>query len=134
VPEALDHADLWAGNIVPGDDGPIFFDWAESSVAHPFFSFLLFMPDATHRLSHVPDARRRLRDAYLEPWTAYEPMERLIDAFELAQPLAALHHALLQHRVVLPNLEPSSRWELEGEIPWDLKFLLRHAEKLQHYD
>jgi hypothetical protein len=131
VPESLDHADLWAGNIVPGDGGPIFFDWAESSVAHPFFSFLLFMPDATHRLSHVPDARRRLRDAYLEPWTVYEPMERLIDAFELAQPLAALHHALLQHRVVLPNLEPSSRWELEGEIPWDLKFLLRHAEKLQ---
>jgi hypothetical protein len=109
---------------------PVFFDWAESSVSHPFFSFLLFLPDATSRLSHVPDARRRLRDAYLDPWTACAPMDRLIEAFELSQPCAALYHALLQHRCVLPNLEPESRWELQGEVPWDLEYILRHREKL----
>jgi hypothetical protein len=132
VPQTLEHGDLWAGNIVTRDGSHVYFDWAESSVAHPFFSFLLFLPDATGRLSHVPDVRRRLRDAYLGPWTVYEPMERLIEAFELAQPLAGLHHALLQHRFVLPNLESGSRWELQGEIPWDLKWILRNREKLQH--
>jgi hypothetical protein len=96
-------------------------------------TFLLFFPDATHRLSHVPDVRRRLRDAYLAPWTAYAPMEQLIEAFELAQPLAGLHHALLQHRYVLPNLESGSRWELHGEIPWDLKWILRHREQIQRW-
>jgi hypothetical protein len=131
VPETLEHGDLWAGNIVMSGGSHVYFDWAESSVAHPSFSFLLFMPDATSRLSHVPDARRRLRDAYLGPWTVYAPMEQLIEAFELALPLAALHHALLQHRVVLPNLEAGSWWELHGEIPWDLKYILRHREKLQ---
>jgi fructosamine-3-kinase len=133
VPQTLEHGDLWAGNIVTRDGSHVYFDWAESSVAHPFFSFLLFLPDATSRLSHVPDVRRRLRDAYLGPWTVYEPMEQLIEAFELAQPLAGLHHALLQHRFVLPNLESSSRWELQGEIPWDLKWILRYREKLQPF-
>jgi hypothetical protein len=72
-------------------------------------------------LPNRQDVRPRLRDAYLGPWTADERLERRIEAFERAQPLAGLHHALLQVRFVLPSLESSSRWKLQGEIPWDLR-------------
>ena len=50
-------------------------------------------------------ARDRLRDAYLAEWTRFEPPDRLRRAWELAEPLGALHHAV-SYRSIVANLDP----------------------------
>lgn len=109
--------------MVVGESGYGFLDWSDSSIAHPFFSLLLFLVEVEDYFPKEPGVRDRLRDAYLEPWTIFAPHARLVEAFELAQPLAALHHALAYHQVVLPNME--LRWEMELMLPFYLKMLLR---------
>jgi hypothetical protein len=123
VPETLEHGDFWAGNVIATDTGYRFFDWSDSSVSHPFFSMLYFLDGIEDRFPDIPDARVRLRDAYLESWTTFAPMERLTAAFERAQPLAAIHNALTYHAILLPQME--ARWEMENMVPFYLKMLLR---------
>ncbi len=123
LPAALEHGDFWAGQVVVGPTGFGFLDWAESSLAHPFFSLLLFLVEIEDFFPRVPNVRERLRDAYLEPWAAVVPGADLTSAFELAQPLAALHHAIIYHTVVLPNMEV--KWELDLMLPFYLKMALR---------
>lgn len=125
LPPALEHGDFWAGQVIATDDGYAFLDWAESSIAHPFFSLLLFLVEIEDFFPRVPGVRERLRDAYLEPWAALAPGADLVRAFELAQPLAALHHALSYYAAILPCLEV--RWEMELMLPFYLKMALRLA-------
>lgn len=128
LPPTLEHGDLWPGQILIADEQVAFIDWSDSSIAHPFFSLLLFLEEVEDYVPQEPDIRERLRDAYLEPWRAYGAQTDLIRAFELAQPLAALHHALAYYRVVLPNME--LKWEMELMPPFYLKLLLRTAAQL----
>jgi len=75
VPVSIEHGDLWPSNVTVTDHGPAYFDWSESSVAHPFFSmYFFFRPEGwPEPLRHREDARARLRAAYLEPWTPPRP-------------------------------------------------------------
>ena len=130
LPLTLEHGDFWAGQVVVRDGDFLFTDWSEASLSHPFFSprlLLAWLDDGP--FADVPDARRRLRDAYLGPWAPYGTHDELIAAFELAQPLAALHYALTYHQVVLPGLEPAARWEMERMIPFYLRLLLPAADE-----
>jgi hypothetical protein len=97
----------------------VFIDWSDCSVSHPFFS-LFFLTDTDIRLPDVPNVRERLRDAYLQLWTAYEPMPKLIEAFDLAMKLAPLHHALIYEWHILPQMQ--NQWEMDNMIPY---YLLR---------
>ncbi len=125
LPASLDHGDFWAGQVLVGEHGFGFLDWSDSSITHPFFSLLLFLLEVEDYFPRVPEVRERLRDAYLEPWAAQMRGVPLVRAFELAQPLAALHHALAYHRVVLPHIEV--KWEMELMLPFYLKMALRLA-------
>ena len=69
IADSLDHADLHDGQIlVPGPGRFTFFDWGDAAVSHPFCSLLVAAERAADR--HGSDVIPRLRDAYLEPWTA----------------------------------------------------------------
>ncbi len=125
LPAALEHGDFWAGQVVVGEQSFGFLDWSDSSLAHPFFSLLLFLVEIEDFFPRMPGVRERLRDAYLEPWAPLAPGVDLARAFELAQPLAALHHALTYHTVILPNIEV--KWEMELMLPFYLKMALRLA-------
>jgi hypothetical protein len=58
----------------------------------------------------LPAARQRFaRDAYLEPWTAFEPMDRLIEAFRLSRELNEVYLAVRWY-AELPYVEPTSPW------------------------
>jgi hypothetical protein len=61
----------------------------------------------------IPDARGRLRDAYLSRWTAYAPMERLREAANLAEILGHLHQAVSYQHIVA-NLE--AKHELDENL------------------
>lgn len=127
LPPTIEHGDFWAGQIIAVGDGYRFTDWSDSSIAHPFFSLLLFLVEIEDFFPKVPDVRERLRDAYLRPWSRGIRRPDLVRAFELAQPLAALHHALTYHELILPNMEV--RWEMELMVPFYLKMLLRLARQ-----
>ena len=123
IPPSLEHGDLWGVNVIAGEDGITFIDWDEPCLAHPFFSLLelTLSVDFQAGLSQVADARARVRDAYLDPWTRYEPRDRLVRACELSQQLAALHLAA-NYRRWLPMIE--TVWDLRELIPFFLKLLV----------
>src|SRR5262245_16498895 len=112
--------------MAPG--GPVLIDWEDAAVAHPFFSpaLLRLSLHYTEALAAVPDARARIRDAYLRPWAergplASWPAERLGRTFELAQRVALLHYAAMFRRGMW-RVETS--WEVRAFPPLFLRHLL----------
>lgn len=106
VPLTLQHDDLHDGNVFA--DGRVF-DWGDSSVSHPFGVLLVTLRGAWARFDEP--AVRRLRDAYLEPWTAVAPRARLLREVELAMQVAKVGRALAQRRAL-------SGTPREGWGPW----------------
>ena len=93
IPCTLDHGDFHDGmNIQVTEKGPVFYDWAASSITHPFFSVVELL--SSDNLPKVPDVKVRLRDAYLERWMAYDSLEHLQELFKLTEQLKVLHWAL----------------------------------------
>lgn len=93
VPPTLTHGDLHMNNIAmrKGSAPPptfLFFDWTDACISHPFFDLLPIMA----RMNG--NERAGITAAYLEPWTAFEPMPRLWDMVALALPLIAMHQAI----------------------------------------
>ncbi len=130
IPQTIVHGDLHLGNVALSDDSYIFFDWTDSCISHPFFDFfeLYFSRNQNSFFSfftRVWKARyqKRLRDRYLSQWTNYEPMERLLEAWNLAKPLCALHHAVTYHSM-LNHLEPKSKQELNA-LPYFIKEIIQ---------
>ena len=125
VPHTLVHGDL-GGNILVREDGYTFFDWTDACVSHPFFEMATisgaYFDESV--LKDNPDADDRLRNAYLEPWTSYQLMERLIEEFDAARPLGALHQAMT-YMWILTNISPDARPELEGGLLHWVRYLLR---------
>lgn len=133
VPLTLLHGDFWPGNIVVREDTqePVFFDWSDSAVSHPFFDLPFFLDDIEDMLPGVPDARRRLRDAYLTQWARYESPGRLRNLYRIARVIGPLHYALTYHAYVLPGMAPSVRWEMSAMLPLMVRKVLAEFEQYQ---
>lgn len=98
VPATLDHADLHEGQAFAADGGRfVFFDWGDASIGHPFTSLRTVYRAAAQRFE--PADLDRLRDAYLEPWTARHPVAELRAAADLAVRLGTISRALSWGRV-----------------------------------
>jgi hypothetical protein len=122
VPPTLVHGDLHLENVARLGDNLMFFDWTDACVAHPFFDAIsIFQVEDSHR-------EERLRDSYLSLWVAYEPVERLRVAWELAKPLSALHQAI-SYQYILAALEELSQPELSSGLPYWLRTLLQMADE-----
>ena len=107
MPDTLIHGDFHTGNIVRAGDSYRVFDWSDASIGHPFMDLLTLGDQTNH-------ARRMVvRNAYLEPWLAFAPLDLITQAFDLAQVIYPLHHAI-SYQAILHNIEPSSRSELDA--------------------
>ena len=91
IPQTLVHGDLHLGNVAFYNDNYILFDWTDSCITHPFFDMFEF-----YFSRNIPllSSAKSVRDEYLTQWTIYEPKSRLLEAWKLAKPLCALHHAV----------------------------------------
>ena len=69
LPVTIEHDDLHDGNVF--HDGRIF-DWGDAGVAHPFFTCVISLQEEP----------ARVRDAYLEPWTALAPRAELLELLD----------------------------------------------------
>ena len=123
VPMALVHGDLHTGNIAAQGGHYTIFDWTDACVAHPFFDLATILYSAG-RFPDIPDARARMRDAYLSHWTAFAPMERLREAADLADTLGTLHQAVSYQHIVA-NLEAKN--ELDENLQDWLRGVLEAA-------
>jgi hypothetical protein len=124
LPDALEHGDLWASNVLSTLGGPIYLDWSDSSVSHPFFSLSPLLIEAAVLLpASSRESGRRLRDSYLAPWRGHATEEALVRAFEIARILAPVHLAATVHAELLPAA--GYRWELEPAVPGYLRLALQ---------
>ncbi|MFJ9376052.1 aminoglycoside phosphotransferase family protein [Streptomyces sp. NPDC101455] len=94
IPDSLDHSDPHDGQLFNPKPGRFtFFDWGDAAVSHPFCSFLVPAGRVTER--YGPEVLPRLRDAYLEPWTATGPTgKELRRALTLAGRLGVIGRAV----------------------------------------
>jgi hypothetical protein len=120
VPETLIHGDLHGGNVAYRDGRITIFDWTDTAVSHPFLDLVTFLP--TERRTPVAlqalgtsAAAQRLRDAYLEGWTAFATRAQLERAVALLETVQQLHHAQ-SYLQILRSLEPADYWQWEGEM------------------
>jgi hypothetical protein len=124
VPQTLVHGDLHPGNVAAPHGQMLFFDWTDACIAHPFLDMMIIFEEQDEA------KRAQLRNIYLEPWTIYEPMERLYEAWCLAEPLWALHQAV-SYQVILANLEETPRAAFKNVIPAYLREVLKGMEQLR---
>lgn len=131
VPASLHHGDLHDGNVFVQGEILRFFDWGDCSLAHPFFSLRTALVSAENSFGLAEDAPEldRLRDAYLEPWTALAPAGQVRAAFELARKLWSLPSALGWY-TSLRDLAPAQRGDEAYAVPALLEeFLLDQGDR-----
>ncbi|MBV6622942.1 MAG: phosphotransferase [Rivularia sp. (in: Bacteria)] len=97
IPQTLVHGDLHLGNVALNNNNYLLFDWTDSCIAHPFFDMFLFY----FGRNNIPflSPVKAIRDEYLNQWTIYESKSRVLEAWKLAKPLCALHHAVTYQHI-----------------------------------
>jgi hypothetical protein len=92
----LVHEEVHSSNVLYKGNRFIFTDWSEAIVAHPFFMLLVTVRATAAWLEVAEDGpeMRRLRDAYLEPWTTFATRKTVFAAFAVAYRLAMVNRAL----------------------------------------
>ncbi len=124
LPQTLVHGDIHPNNIAIQRGNYLFFDWTDACISHPFLDLAILQQETHVAMTDVTDAWESLLSSYLAEWTAYEPMERLREAYALAEPLGALHQAISYQHIVA-NMEGVSRNWLIGGLTFWLRVLLR---------
>ena len=100
LPASLDHNDLHPWNIL---DGPRFYDWGDSVIAHPFAAMLVPLGYLRHRFGSAEVSRAR--DAYLEVFADRGPRAELAETLELACRVAKIARALTWERALRATRE-----------------------------
>lgn len=109
-------------DILVQDKQITYLDWTDASLAHPFFSALRLLPFLPASLKeHHSNLTMHLRTAYLEPWTIYAPMNRLLEALEYAKAPMRLHRAL--NYFLLDFTQQGISWERSTVVVICLKAL-----------
>jgi hypothetical protein len=128
IPETLVQEDCHPGHWIAGENGPVFFDWGDTCLGHPFQSLMMALRWARLVFGYDAATLDGLRDAYLYEWRAYGSLERLREAYQLAWRLTPLTRALTWYRIVA-NQEPSARWQYEDAAPYWLSLFLHGEDK-----
>ncbi|MFV2102297.1 phosphotransferase [Micromonospora sp. LOL_024] len=124
IPSSIQHDDLHDGNVFVAAHGHRFFDWGDASVAHPFGSLLVTVRSIAHTTGRdqADAALRRLRDAYLEPWTDRCDRGTLRELAEVAAGVTMVSRALSWRRALA--IAGPGRAEYAAAVPGWLGELL----------
>ena len=125
IPESLEHDDFHDGNVFYNQGRFRFFDWAESFLAHPFFSLVVNLRSIAYRFSLAEDSLDlvTLRNLYLKEWQRYASLGDLQQAFRLAMIIGRFNRALTWNMVVSTLPEPYRTKESDAFPGWLRLFL-----------
>lgn len=127
IPASLQHDDLHDNNVfLPSTpQGSLrMFDWGDSVVGHPFGTLLVTLRVVADRAEVAYGGREllRLRDAYLEPWTAEHDRATLEHACRLALRVGGVLRADCYRRALL-EATPAGRAAFGDGVPqWLLEW------------
>lgn len=90
IAHTVQHDDLTPGNVLMPATGPVFIDWTDACIAHPFASLTYPIRHVMEQFGVSADSPevRRVKDAYYEPWAGLYSRAQLDEATELAIRLA----------------------------------------------
>jgi Phosphotransferase enzyme family len=131
IPETIQHDDLHDGNVFVRDGTYVFFDWGDSCVSHPFHTLVVTLRALAWKLDPQiapggPELKR-LRDAYLEPWSSFGTRDELLEAFRLAYRTGTVARALAWRRFVLAR-DPAERDPEDADaVAYGLKLFLANG-------
>lgn len=125
LPETLAHEEVHENNVIVRDGRYTFTDWSDCSVAHPFFTIFITLRTLVYwlKLEQGGPEIRRLRDLYLEPWTAFAPRDSVSAAFDIACRLAMVNRALSYHETMGALAEKDRERYLDSIPGWLQEFL-----------
>jgi hypothetical protein len=111
----LQHDDLHDNNVFAR--GPVFFDWGDAVVGHPFGTMAASLRSVAHHHRLAPDADELhgLADAYTEAWTDVADRATLRRQVGLAVRVGALTRSLAWRRALL-GADETARAEF-GDYP-----------------
>ena len=106
IPATLVHQDFVPVNIIASGDAPVFIDWSDTVVGHPFFGFDRLLD------SCWTDSERKTAviDAYLAAFGGVAPAERLRASFQRVLSLRVIYECVRWHHELAatdPSLERS---------------------------
>ncbi|KTD69409.1 MULTISPECIES: aminoglycoside phosphotransferase family protein [Legionella] len=101
IPETIEHSDFHENNILHQVQHLTIIDWGESVISHPFFSLISFLLGIMRQqqINEQNETYSILRDTYLQHWHAFEPQERLLQAFTLAKRISPIKYCLSFYRL-----------------------------------
>ena len=96
LPDTIQHDDLHSANVCVDGDSVRILDWGDASLGHPFGTMLATLNSVAHHAGLDPRAPLvlRLRDAYLEPFTAYAARRDLVRLVDRARQAGRVTRAL----------------------------------------
>lgn len=134
LPATLDHGDFHDANVFFPDGHPVFFDWGDAAVGHPFFSLRTVLVSLENSIGEesAADAFAQLLPSYLEPWTRYAPLADLHKARRLAYLVCVIKIAGNYHRL-WQMLDDAGREEYAGPVPSLMQEFLGEVEGTTAY-
>ncbi len=112
IQPTLVHGDLHAGNLMRTGGRFVVFDWTDACVADPFVDVLMFLT----KLPNDPMLRARFRDHYFAARGDGVSRSEVARYVELAEPLAAMHHAVT-YRGIYDAFGEYEWWRFAGALP-----------------
>lgn len=125
ITETIQHDDLNDGNVMFRKGRYRTMDWGDSCVSHPFHTLTVTLRATAYRLDLEPGGPevQRLRDSYLEPFSAASGMQDLRRTADLAYRTGTLARAHFWFRTIgLLSLDRQEE-DLEA-VPYGLRMFL----------
>ncbi len=119
VPETINNDDFTDGSIFLTDGTYRFLDWGDSCVSHPFFTLAVTQRviEIRHELPLGSPETKRIRDAYLEPFTRFALRAELEALAEPARRVGQISRVALRAE--------NMSWEDDpDELAWSFRLLL----------
>jgi hypothetical protein len=138
IPDSIVQLDFREGNMAISNRRPIFYDWSDTVISHPFFSacrcldYIGSRPEDSKRKLSGRERRRRIRNAYLEAWADSRSTDELLRAFKLIRQLSPMFLAIRWY-LEIPHCEADSSWGrvMLGAPAHSVKSALTKTERLR---